>query len=313
MLGLLLVLAVATNAAAAGTTISNEHLTATLGPGGITALQPARGPAFTVADDGFALGLLGAAPQGIDSATLPAPTVAAHNSSALVLSFSHSLAAINVTYSLPPGRTVVTKRLSIQPAAGSAALNLTSVAPLRGLAASAGGCTAAGSAVASSHYGFKDYAGFQRFNCSAASSIGLMFAVANPFLTVNATDKLTISYPPNTLLSPSAPTVCDAAVIGAYEASGVTMPSPAAPLDEAEREAFSRAVAQLATTPNPTSTVKINVAWTENDFQIDVATEAGRTEYKRIIDRCSELGITHILFAPRNSDISSRQNGTDNW
>ena len=42
-------------------------------------------------------------------------------------------------------------------------------------------------------------------------------------------------------------------------------------------------------------------------------TEAGRTEYKRIIDRCSELGITHILFAPRNSDISSRQNGTDNW
>ena len=42
-------------------------------------------------------------------------------------------------------------------------------------------------------------------------------------------------------------------------------------------------------------------------------TPGGRTEYKRIIDRASQLGLSHLLFAPRNSDVSSRQNNSDAW
>ena len=69
----------------------------------------------------------------------------------------------------------------------------------------------------------------------------------------------------------------------------------------------------LVVPPSPDSTVKINIAWTENDFQLDIADAGNRTIYKRIIDRAAAFGITHILFAPRNSDVSSRQNNTDAW
>ena len=37
------------------------------------------------------------------------------------------------------------------------------------------------------------------------------------------------------------------------------------------------------------------MAWDENDYQIDVGTEDGRTEYKRIIDRNADFGVTHIV------------------
>ena len=62
----------------------------------------------------------------------------------------------------------------------------------------------------------------------------------------------------------------------------------------------------LVVPPSPNSTVKINVAWTENDFQLDIADPGNRTIYKRIIDRAADFGITHILFAPVNSDVSDR-------
>lgn len=58
-------------------------------------------------------------------------------------------------------------------------------------------------------------------------------------------------------------------------------------------------------------TVKVNVAWDENDYQIDVGTEEGMTEYKRIIDRNAEFGVTHIVYEPFNSLRSSRKTATD--
>jgi hypothetical protein len=50
----------------------------------------------------------------------------------------------------------------------------------------------------------------------------------------------------------------------------------------------------------------VQVAWDENDYQIDIASVEGRAEYKRIIDRNAQLNVTHIVFAPTNSDL---QNG----
>ena len=55
------------------------------------------------------------------------------------------------------------------------------------------------------------------------------------------------------------------------------------------------------------------IAWCENDYQLDIALPEDRKTYKRIIDRAAEIGLTHILFAPRNSDVSSRANNTDPW
>jgi hypothetical protein len=47
--------------------------------------------------------------------------------------------------------------------------------------------------------------------------------------------------------------------------------------------------------------------------QLDISLARDRDSYKRIIDRASEMGLTHILFAPQNSDLSSRMNNTDPW
>ena len=43
--------------------------------------------------------------------------------------------------------------------------------------------------------------------------------------------------------------------------------------------------------------VRVQVGWDSNDYQIDVGTAAGRTEYKRMLDRDSSLGVTHAIYA----------------
>jgi hypothetical protein len=50
----------------------------------------------------------------------------------------------------------------------------------------------------------------------------------------------------------------------------------------------------------------MQVGWDSNDYQLDIGTAAGRAEYKRMIARDGELGITHAIFAPQNSKESSR-------
>ena len=61
------------------------------------------------------------------------------------------------------------------------------------------------------------------------------------------------------------------------------------------------------------ATVKVNVAWDESDYQLDVATAEGRAEYDRIFASNAALGITHVVYEPQNSAHASRFNTTDNW
>ena len=83
-----------------------------------------------------------------------------------------------------------------------------------------------------------------------------------------------------------------------------------------ERRAFVQCVdafaLDAASRPDGRS-VKVNVAWDESDYQIDWATDAGHAEYKRIIDRNAELGVTHVVAAPRNTLLADRRNATDSW
>lgn len=82
--------------------------------------------------------------------------------------------------------------------------------------------------------------------------------------------------------------------------------APPAMLNTAERDALVACVTQFLP-PEPAraaSTVKVNVAWDENDYQIDLADATMRAEYKRIIDRNAELGVTHMVFAPTNTDLA---------
>ncbi|UJR13157.1 hypothetical protein I4U23_000181, partial [Adineta vaga] len=52
---------------------------------------------------------------------------------------------------------------------------------------------------------------------------------------------------------------------------------------------------------------------TTNDYQIDISTQQFIAEYKRLIDRCSQVGIKSITFAPSIANVSSRDQSTDDW
>ena len=84
---------------------------------------------------------------------------------------------------------------------------------------------------------------------------------------------------------------------------------PPACLNSAERDALVGAVRPFLLAPEPLGrgghTVKVNVGWDSNDFQIDIANGTQREEYKRLITRNAQLGITHMVFAPINSELAN--------
>lgn len=312
--------------------LANDHLTATFDRRGLSLLETAaaatRGSSinvYTIAHDEFELQLLDGTGStrdiarvpifsglvhNVTSSLLPEPTTLSSNRSVLVLRFAHPLASVDVVYTLPAGRSFLSKQLVVRALAAlsggaasaatapvAAPMTVSRVVPVAGLVvgserrseghSSGSSCTSSGSVVASSHFGYTDvgptdYAGFLRFYCAphadtvagaadaaAESSGGLMLAVANPYLHVSTAEdaaeqqRVTISYVPATHLDPSgSPFDCDAALIGAYESTGILLDPPATPLDVGERDCFSATVAQLATTPQkPNSTTKIHIGW----------------------------------------------------
>ena len=84
-------------------------------------------------------------------------------------------------------------------------------------------------------------------------------------------------------------------------------------LNFAERSAFTACVEQFWVGPPRTSSVRVAVGWDSNDYEVDIATPPGVAEYRRLIDRCHDVGITHLIFAPQNTAVSSRFNATDGW
>jgi hypothetical protein len=94
--------------------------------------------------------------------------------------------------------------------------------------------------------------------------------------------------------------------IGPYQLEGVY---------QGERKAFITCVEEHYTDQESraNASVKVNVAWDENDYQIDVGKSPGQTEYKRIIDRNAEFGVSHIVYEPANTLHGSRFNTTDGW
>lgn len=58
---------------------------------------------------------------------------------------------------------------------------------------------------------------------------------------------------------------------------------------------------------------RVHVDWTEDAYQLDVATESGFAEYDRVLRACQRLNITHAVSSPRNGDLGTRANATDWW
>jgi hypothetical protein len=63
----------------------------------------------------------------------------------------------------------------------------------------------------------------------------------------------------------------------------------------------------------PARSIRVHVPWTENDYQIDVATPEGWTEYQRILDMAGQLGATSTIFAPANTALARQTDSRDAW
>jgi len=83
-------------------------------------------------------------------------------------------------------------------------------------------------------------------------------------------------------------------------------------LDQAESDAMTRCVSAFALY-RPEKSLRVHVPWCENDYQIDVATPAGRTEWKRILDQCAAIGVNNALFTPANSEVAPLKDNADAW
>ena len=117
----------------------------------------------------------------------------------------------------------------------------------------------------------------------------------------------------------------DRVCIGTYQMIGYKYPSgqvgewswtttdPARDgLDWAEIEAFQKCVRAFLLF-SPTKATRVDIGWCQNDFQIDTSTADGRTEEKRIMDMCTQLGITNLLYTPANSVVAPTSEDTDAW
>jgi hypothetical protein len=169
----------------------------------------------------------------------------------------------------------------------------------------------------------KDFGEFLRFSDDA----GAMVTVQNPFLAVQRNgQELTIAYAPEMEWNQAWGTFAsDMACLGAYRLSGRRMPREMAlewhlppaqtandGMDQAEIVAFTDCVRAFLIDPAP-APISVEVGWTLNDYQIDVGTPEGKSEYKRIIDTSSELGIQTLLYGPGNSALSDRTQSADSW
>ncbi|HVZ83988.1 MAG TPA: hypothetical protein VG893_09975 [Terracidiphilus sp.] len=173
------------------------------------------------------------------------------------------------------------------------------------------------------HLPGKDYGAFLRM----AGGAGALLTVQNPYLAVHRdAQSLHIAYDPQMEWNTAWGSFeSDAACLSVYRLSGRRLPSemvtewhlppaqmPDDGMDRAEIGAFTNCVRAFLDHPAP-DPISVEVGWTLNDYQIDAGTEAGRAEYKRIIDAASQLGIQTLLYAPGNSQISARAQSADTW
>ena len=174
--------------------------------------------------------------------------------------------------------------------------------------------------------GVKALAGFTRMG----ETWGGMFLVQNPFMDWTFDDgNISTDYHADMKWDQAwGVFTSDRACIGTYDLTGQMSPGymthrppwtmdpewslSEKQIDMGEIEAAINCVREFLLY-KPEKSAKIHVPWCENDYQIDVATPDGEAQYKRIVDTCAALGIEHMLYTVRNTDIAKQQDASDNW
>lgn len=317
--------------------LSNQHLTAKFGQAGLIALT-STGPATTThaLRDSWSLTLDN---DHIDSKDAT-PTTRA-SSDQITYTYQIRGYQIDVLYRLRPEWNFVTKQIAVVHAPRPQ-YTVHSVAPLAldldetvaDTRVPTSYTPQLGRTIAQTHQALpgRDFGLFLRFGREGRE--GLMLLAQNPFLEVTHTARsAAVRYAPEMLWESAwGPFRSDAAVLGPYRLTGRSLPremllewkqpSPAQPqpgpaqpqdgLDMGEVDAFTACVRAFLLSPSAEPT-RVEVGWTLNDYQVDVATDAGKQEYHRILDATANLGVRTLLFAPTNSSLAKRDDDTDAW
>jgi hypothetical protein len=306
------------NSVATTLALDNGRIRASFGARGLDTLSWLSPPSLNVSvgNDAFAIGLDGAGCVCSSKLATPTTRQQQHGDSGdgegqsvsfTFASPSQELSA-EVTYELRPGAAFVSKTIVLTDTTGGAeggsgmavVRTLDAVSAMDGVILTSGG-EAPGDARTASNVKFQRWADGD----DNRTTSGAFLTAQNQF--VDPSSSLSWVMDQNWTAS-AGPKTLDSAIIGLYCQESTSQ------LELAEAAAMTRAVEHFLVAPSTSDrTVKINIAWCENDYQLDIALEEDRETYKRIIDRAAEMGLTHILFAPRNSDVSSRENNTDPW
>ena len=310
------ILFVLASAAGSNTFLNNGVMSAEFDTRGLVSLQDiALSKTWHFTNDNCSVTVGGVA---INTSSLtPSVTVQSDNISFLFTSGNYQL---KVIYELKAGWRFVSRRIQLTPTvAGTFRVN------------SVTGMTATVTESVSSVYRPDNRTGaaFLRFPSGGPGDpgTGLMLVQQNDFLSWSySSGAFTMSYSPDMDWKDTyGPFYGDRVCIGTYQMIGYKYPSgqvgewtwtttePARDgMDWAEIEALQNCIRAFLLF-NPTKATRVDIGWCENDYQIDCGTTAGRTEYKRIIDRCNDLGIDNMLYTPANSLVSSLANNTDAW
>lgn len=303
----------------AGPTISNGKVAAEFDDRGLISLagSAARTP-YRFSKDGFSLTIGG---KLYDSAKLPKPDrTVAENASAMVFTYTADALEFAVMYELRPGWGFLSKQIVIKAPPGIP-LRLDEITVFRNALV---GTPRESYVIARGreNLGTGDYGAALRFG----KTRGLLVTAQNPFLAFRAKEnEFSLSYKPDMPWDPAwGVFASDRGLLAPYESTGRTVPEKMLPewqaapvdqtpgMDEAEVEAFTEMVRALLLY-KPANPLNIMVGWCVNDYQIDIATAGGRTEYRRIFDMAAALGAEHVLFAPTNSEVSTRAANQDDW
>lgn len=315
--GRLPLLALALAAAGSAASISNERITAQIGDRGLTSLRDAAsGATYHFGQDDFRLVLSGVR---YDSASLPAPAVHAGDAGAEVV-YQAGPYQVSVGYELRPDWRFLSKRISITSSL-VAPFTIDEVAVFRSNIREEIE-DAYVIARGRPNLGTGDYGACLRF----PRSRGLLVTAQNPFLAFERkAGDFSLTYKPEMQWDPQwGAFESDRGLLAPYEMSGEKEPAKMLPewaigpgddtpgMDTAEVAAF-RELVRAFLLYKPVHPLNIMVGWCANDYQIDIASPAGRAEYKRILDTASSMGAEHVLFAPANSELSRRVMSRDDW
>ncbi len=168
-------------------------------------------------------------------------------------------------------------------------------------------------------------------DASLGNTWSVFFMLQNPFMSWKRdATAISASYAPDMDWSRDyGAFVSDRLCIGVTGLSGTRFPAKAVPewafvpdYDKLLRESPSIDVNEASALVDcvrsfllyyPGRSVRVHIPWCENDYQIDVGTPEGVEEYKRIMDRAAELGVTHLLYTPANSALSKLEDNADSW